>query len=350
VYLLPEPLEVEAIDPEDEFIPLLSPISITTANPVFDDDSFRDRSERLVQRHLIASVPDPVDRETEIQQILMKISAQQQLRSEPDLEWIQTIADVGNSSDGHTFEKLVRRSFIKLGFTNSSTNPKMSLDPEATGGAGGLDLYCEKPYPVIGECKATKTENVSDRTPSQLIKHGHNFLGTEEYENSIKIILAAGKLNSYARRTAEKNKMNVIRPETVQQLMEMAAHYPGSIDLFQLKECLEKGDFGEAADNKVLKFIDDIKKAIKLRSHVVKFVKYHLKEKVKKEYAPVPAFYPAYPYSDPPQELSEQQLYEILIELSSPLTGYLGRIKEEGSDEYQFYFIREMPEIDSQSS
>ncbi|MEB3885656.1 DUF1802 family protein [Lyngbya sp. CCY1209] len=563
VYLLPEPLEVEAIDPEDEFIPLLSPISITTANPVFDDDSFRDRSERLVQRHLIASVPDPVDqeidiaasmmeisaspparsdsdlewiqtiadvgnssdghafeklvrksfiklgftnsntdpkmsldpeatggaggldlyceepysvigeckatknekvsdgtpsqliklgykffskekydnsikiifaggkltkdanqtaegnrinvirpetlqqlieiaenypdsidlsrlkeclengdfgeaadtklsqfiekvngdilelssppetadRETEIQQILMRISAQQQLRSDPDLEWIQTIADVGNSSDGYTFEKLVRKSFIKLGFTNSSTDPKMSLDPEATGGAGGLDLYCEKPYPVVGECKATKTENVPDGTPAQLIKHGNNFLGKEGYENAVKIILAAGKLNSFARRTAEGNQMNVIRPETLQQLMEMAAKYPGSINLCQLKECLEKGNFGEAADDKVLEFIGDIKKEIKLRSHLVCICKEHDLKPEKPEN--IDYIKGSCGSPDNPEELkkkSKDELREILIELSSPLTGYLGRIKEEGSDEYQFYFIREMPEIDSQSS
>jgi len=353
VYLLPEPLEIEAIDPEDEFIPLLPSISVTTAEPVFDDNSFRDRCERLVQRQAIASVPEPVDQETEIQQILMKISAQQQLRSDPDWEWIQTIADVGNSSDGHTFEKLVRKSLIKLGFTNSSTDPKMSLDPDSTGGSGGLDFYCEQPYPVVGECKATKTENVPDGTPAQLVKLGQKILNKtndgvyyDQYKRCIKIIFAAGKLTKDANQTAEGNQMNVIRPETLQQLMDMAANYPGSINLFQLKECLEKGNFGEAADDKVLKFIDDIKTAIKLRSHVVKFVKEHLKEKVKKEYAPVHAFHPAYPYSDPPEELSEPELHEILIELSSPLTGYLGRIKEEGSDEYQFYFIREMDEIE----
>ncbi|WP_198920685.1 hypothetical protein, partial [Anaplasma marginale] len=56
------------------------------------------------------------------------------------------MAKVGNSSDGNEFEKLVRKGLIKLGFGNSNTNPKTSLDPDATGGAGGIDFYCETPY------------------------------------------------------------------------------------------------------------------------------------------------------------------------------------------------------------
>lgn len=46
--------------------------------------------------------------------------------------------------------------------------------------------------------------------------------------------------------------------------------------------------------------------------------------------------------SDPPKPLTPDQLKDILIELSSPLTGYLGRQKgEDGSD--RFYYLRDLP-------
>jgi len=106
------------------------------------------------------------------------------LKPDRDLDWIQQIAAVGNSSDGNEFEKLVRKGLILLGFSNDNTNPQISLDPEATGGAGGLDFYCASPYPVVGECKATKTEKVPDGTAAQLIKLGYKHL-QERYDDCV---------------------------------------------------------------------------------------------------------------------------------------------------------------------
>jgi hypothetical protein len=54
------------------------------------------------------------------------------------------------------------------------------------------------------------------------------------------------------------------------------------------------------------------------------------------------AFHGAYAISNPPVPLKTNALQEILIELSSPLTGYLGRNKgRDGSD--RFYFLRDLP-------
>jgi hypothetical protein len=42
-------------------------------------------------------------------------------------------------------------------------------------------------------------------------------------------------------------------------------------------------------------------------------------------------------------ELEDKELYDILIELSSPLTGYLGRIKEDFWKKDRFYYLRDLP-------
>jgi hypothetical protein len=161
--------------------------------------------------------------------------------------WIDEIAAVGNSSDGNEFEKLVRKSLRLLGFDNSINNYQASLNTDATGGAGGLDFYCDTPYPVVGECKATKTESVPDSTPAQLVKLGLKILG-EQYNECIKILMVAGKLNSHAKQTTIGNSMNVIRPETLQKLVQLKANYPGAIDLLALKPYLALEPFGEDAD------------------------------------------------------------------------------------------------------
>ncbi|TAF68514.1 MAG: DUF1802 domain-containing protein, partial [Oscillatoriales cyanobacterium] len=46
--------------------------------------------------------------------------------------------------------------------------------------------------------------------------------------------------------------------------------------------------------------------------------------------------------SNPPKQLSREELHEILVELSSPLTGYAGRIKGESLGRDRFYFLRDL--------
>lgn len=247
-----------------------------------------------------------------------------------DKDWIQQIAAVGNSSDGNEFEKLVRKGLMLLGFYNDNSNPQISLDPEATGGAGGLDFYCASPYPVVGECKATKTEKVPDGTAAQLIKLGYKHL-QERYDDCVKLIIAAGELTLAARQTAEGNKISVISPEILQCLVEMQAKYPGCIDLMKLKECFQ-GAYG-LADEQVAQYLQVVRGEIELRSGIVELVKNYL-ENSKSESAGVENLHGAYVTYNPSQSLTPEQLQEILIELSSPLTGYLGRKGD------RFYFLR----------
>ncbi len=258
-----------------------------------------------------------------------------------EYDWIQTIALSGNSSDGYCFEKRVRQSFIQLGFTNTLNNIRASLDPDATGGAGGIDIYCAKPFPIVGECKASKHEKVPDGVAAQLLRLGTAHLGKERFESSIKIIFAAGILTNPAENTAKEYQINVMRPETLQRLVELKVNHPGAIDLLELKPCLETAPFGTDADAKVNEFIDRIEQRIKVRSHIVSTLKTYLEIRQEAETG-IDKFSGFFYGSHPPQQLGDRELYDILIELSSPLTGYLGRTKGNTWKDDRFYFLRDL--------
>jgi len=355
IYRLTQPVAIP-VNPNPRFVPMPQPLTVTESLPVLSDRIFTQRCRQMQERkpplhpeleelqsaiaQLSASNPTAKELDQDIKVFLGWGSNQPAKQPDPDLAWIQKIAEVGNSSDGQEFEKLVRRSLIKLGFTNSNRNPKTSLDPNATGGAGGIDFYCEKPYPVVGECKASKKESVPNSVTAQLIHLGHTHLGRAEFERAIKLIVAAGPLTDPARKAAIENQMNVIRPETLQRLVEFKEKYKGAIDLFKLERVLQQAPFG-LADDKVNSAIDKISRDIKLRSHIVQLVKDYL-EKTGFERVSVHALHGAYAISNPPQPLQPEALHEILVELSSPLTGYLGRIKGDDWGRDRFYFLRDL--------
>lgn len=349
VYLLSQPIEIP-VNPQSQFIGLPDPLKVSVDLPVLNDRTFAQRKRQL-EKLEPALHPELEELQSAIASLSISQPAAKQLDNDIkaflgwssdkaanpldlDLPWIHKIAEVGNSSDGHTFEKLVRRGLLKLGFTGSS------LNPNATGGAAGMDFYTEQPYPIVGECKATKTEKVTDGTPAQLLKIGMNHLGKFQYDNSIKLIVAAGELNFYASRTATENQMNVISPETLQKLVELQAHYKNSINLLELKECLQQTPFGLAED-KINTYIDKVEQSIRLRSHITQLVKNYL-ENSGIESTGVEALHGAYFGSHPPQPIKTAEMHEILIELSSPLTGYLGRIKGSDWNSDRFYFLRDL--------
>jgi hypothetical protein len=355
VYLLPQPLEMP-VHPSGNFVSLPKSLTVTDSTPVLSESIFAKRRQKLEKLeppehpeleelqsalvHLSTTNPNAKQLDAELKIFLGWSEKLPTAKPDIDLDWIKTIAEIGHSSDGNTFEKLVRKSFIKLGFANSNNKPEASLNPESTGGAGGLDFYCETPYQVVGECKATKSETVADGTPAQLIKLGHKHL-QEQYNCCIKIIMAAGQLNRHAKQTAITNHMNVIRPETLQKLVELKAKQPGSIDLLQLKPCLEQQPFGEEADAKVNRYIDGVREKLKLRSHIVQLVKDFL-ERTRSTSVEFNQLHGAYAFSMSPQPLNYEEMHEILIELSSPLTGYLGRIQSDNLERDRFYFLRDL--------
>lgn len=263
------------------------------------------------------------------------------LNNQLDSDWIGQINIVGNSSDGNEFEKLVRQSFIYLGFGNSRNNIKASLDPNATGGAGGIDIYCDSPFSLVGECKASKHESVPNSVSAQLIHLGNTHLGKDLFDRSVKIIFAAGKLTKDAAQAAIQNQINIMTPTTLQRLVTFKSQYPGAVNLHELEKCLRQESFGQDADNKVNQFIDRLEQEIKTRSHLVSILKNYLDSQQIPDIG-VEKLHGAYSVSAQQQKYSEQELYNILIELSSPLSGYLGRNRGQDWKGDRFYFLRDL--------
>nr|WP_310833607.1 hypothetical protein [Aetokthonos hydrillicola] len=230
---------------------------------------------------------------------------------------------------GTDFENITRRSLEFLGFKVDSTHK---------GGAGGLDLFCSEPYPLVGECKAGKL--IPSGTVQELIKLGGMHLGTDQFLNSAKLVIGSGNPSSDMLKAAKEWKVSIIKAMTLQKLVELKAKYPGAINLAELKQYLQSGQI----DFKIDEYIDKVHKQIHLRSHLVQLVRNYL-EHTGLESLGVDSLHGAYFSSKPPEPLKAEEIYEILLELSSPLTGYLGRVKGEGWKSDRFYFLRDLPGI-----
>ncbi len=112
-------------------------------------------------------------------------------------------------------------------------------------------------------------------------------------------------------------------------------NFKQNIPVLELKDYLTAGQI----DGKIDEYIEKVKQDIKLRSQVIEAVK-KLGElgshqptvtETRTQYNSMFA-------TDINSTLLEEKVRDLLIELSSPLTGYLGRVDE--SD--QFYFLREL--------
>jgi hypothetical protein len=136
--------------------------------------------------------------------------------------------------------------------------------------------------------------------------------------------------------------MNVIRPETLQKLVELKAKQPGSIDLLQLKPCLEQQPFGEEADAKVNRYIDDVREKLKVRSQIIQAVKQLCSDSDFPTVVEIKVQYNA-TFAATDSKLTNESVKDLTIELSSPLTGYLGRIKGDNWQSDRFYFLRDLP-------
>lgn len=89
------------------------------------------------------------------------------------------------------------------------------------------------------------------------------------------------------------------------------------------------------------KYINQVYTDINLRSHIIQLVK-NYQQNSGIDLAGVEALHGAYFGSNPLQPLQPQEMHEILIELSSPLTGYLGRVKGQDWKSDRFYFLRDL--------
>ncbi len=254
VCALPEALDVKtapACEQLYKFVPLPHHIEVTTEEPVFSSEEFVAAKEQFLSSEQDGSQPNP------------SLKPEKKVPIPPTIEeilessdWAEKIAEYGNSSDGHTFEKLVRKGLVELGFSNSSEQLAASLNPKATGGAGGLDFYADQPYKIVGECKASKTHRINSDAATQLVRLGLQNLQHDEYPNCVKIVVAAGQLTAGADKIARGHRINIIRPEVMQRLVTSKLTLENDFDLFQLKGALETEPFGENANQKVDQHID----------------------------------------------------------------------------------------------
>jgi hypothetical protein len=353
VYLLPQPLEMP-VHPSGNFVTLPSSLTLNDSTPVLSDNIFAKRRRKLEKleppehpelEELQSSIallsttnPNAKQLDEELKVFLGWSEISLTTQPDPDLDWIKTIAALGNRTKeldadksnyqaGTDFENVVRDSLEFLGFT---------VDYAHKGGAGGLDLFCSNPYPLVGECKAGK--KIPNDTAVQLLNLGTLRLQNPELLKQVtKLIIGPGEPTSQLTKVAEIHGMSIINPETLEKLVKLQSKYRNAVDLFKLKQYLKGG----RSDAEVEKYIEQVEQEIEVRSHVLFVLKKYL-ETTGFERASVDSLMGAHSMSDPPKQLSREDLHEILIELSSPLAGYAGRIKGDGLGSDRFYFLRDL--------
>ena len=353
VYQLPKAIEVPD-KKNSQFIALPQPLTVAQTKPVLNDRLFAIRKHQLETRQpplhpelqelqsalasLTITNPAAKQFDQDIKAFLGWTTEELIQQPDPDIAWINNIAALGDRSKeqdegksnyqaGTDFENIVRKSLEFLGFT---------VDDFHRGGAGGVDVFCSKPYPLVGECKAGK--KIPNTTAVQLLNLGTLRLQSQElFEQATKLIIGPGEPTTQLKDAAKVHSMTIINPETLEKLVKLQTNYPNSVDLFQLKEYLKVGQ----SDLEVEKYINKVNQDIKLRSQLVQLVKKYL-ENTGFERASVDSLHGAFSATSL-NKLQPQEMHEILIELSSPLTGYLGRIKGENWRRDRFYFLRDLP-------
>ena len=355
VYHLSKPIEILPKG-KNQFIPLPKHLNVSDANPVLTDNIFATRKHQLekleppthpeLEEFLGVLSPLALSNlaanklEEDIQVFLGWNTQQVNQQVNSNLAWINDIAALGNRSKeeegsksnyqaGTDFENISRKTLEFIGF---------KVDESYKGGAGGLDLYCSEPYPVVIECKSGKS--IPNRSVEELLKLGGTHLGADKVLDSPKLIIGPNNTNAtrHTLKAAKEWKVSIIKAMSLQELAELKAQYPGSINLIELKKYLEAG----VIDHKIQEYINEVKKDIEVRSHLVQLVKDYL-QKSNMDSTGVEALHGVYFGSNPPQQLNTKEMHEILIELSSPLTGYLGRIKSNEWKNDKFYFLRDLP-------
>ncbi|MFN5261231.1 MAG: DUF1802 family protein, partial [Pseudanabaena sp.] len=202
VYKLSNPIQVQQ-QSTGNFVPLPESITIFEKIPILDDEQFQqiqDQSKDLELSIISSQFPDiALDDEDflRINSNILSAETQEVIDEEnqinDSLSWIKTISKLGDRSikedkgksnyqAGTDFENIVKDSLEFLGFT---------IDEAHKGGAGGLDLFCSKPYPLTGECKAGKS--IPNGAVKQLVALGGAHLGVDKFiKSSVKLVIGAG--------------------------------------------------------------------------------------------------------------------------------------------------------------
>ncbi|MBN3892870.1 MAG: DUF1802 family protein [Nostoc sp. JL31] len=363
VYQLPQLQEI-SVNPNiqeklGKFVSLPNSLTVSEATPILNDRTFAQRKHQLEKlepslyheleelQSAIASlsISQPAAKQLDDDmKVFLGWSSEKLIKQpDPDLAWINNIAALGNRSKqedewknnyqaGTDFENIVRDSLEFLGFT---------IDYAHKGGAGGLDLFCSKPYPLFGECKAGK--KIPNPTAVQLLNLG-TLRRPDLFNQATKLIIGPGQATTQLQDAAKVHNMAIINPETLEKLVKLQSNHRNSIDLFKLKEYLKAGQ----SDEEVEKYIDQVYKEMSLRSQIITVVKELSEQDNQSSKATHQGFtvtetrvhYNANTTHNP--KLNDEAVHDLLIELSSPLTGYLGRIKGSDWKSDRFYFLRNL--------
>ena len=324
VYQLPEPIAIpwnpSHRDRLGAFIPLGGvDIPTNTDRPILDDNTFNKLLKNLKERH----VPDLIE------QCLERLKEPPKPVVIPD--WINTIISLGNRSKeedtgksnyqaGTDFENIVKQSLEFLGFT---------IDEAHKGGAGGLDLYCSAPFPLVGECKAGK--KIPNATTKQLAGLGITKLGFDGYKNAAKLIIGSGDPTPPMLEDARQHHIIIMNPETLEALVQLKAHYPGSVNLRELEPILKSGDISQ-----VEQYIANTRRQIELRRQILTALEIY-QTNTQQESVSLQELRGAHNMQSPKIPLEELHLERLLYELSSPLLGHIGRTGD------RYYHIRNLP-------
>ncbi|HAZ46162.1 MAG TPA: DUF1802 domain-containing protein [Cyanobacteria bacterium UBA11369] len=360
VYLLSQPIEIpvhpNARDKKGKFIPLPQRLMVSDSSPVLSDRIFTHRRHQLENRlppphpeleelqAAVAQLNTPAAKQLneQIQIFLGWKKTENNRKNNPDLDWIKTITSLGDRSKeldqgksnyqaGTDFENIIKRSLEFLGFT---------VDYFHKGGAGGVDVFCEQPYPLVCECKAGK--KIPNQTAVQLLNLGTLRLKSKElFQQAAKLIIGPGEPTAQLKEAAKVHNMTIINPETIEALVNLQNKYRNSVDLFKLKEYLKPGQ----SRDEIQKYIELVEQEIKLRSQIVQAV-HQLANQEENLDNPQKSFSVTeirvhYNATQNPK-LTDQIVRDLLVELSSPLTGYLGRNKGSDSLSDRFYFLRHL--------
>lgn len=333
-----------------KLIRLPGPYSATNDLPVLNDLTFKRRKNQL-ENLLPPLYPELEKLHSKLAQLSSVDSAVEKLKQDISTflgwarqpfknhhaQWIKTIVSLGDRSieeenqrksnyqAGTDFENVVRQSLEFLGF---------HVDEAYKGGAGGLDLFCSEPYPLTGECKAGR--KIPSGTIEELIKLGGMHLNPDSFLKSAKLVIGPGNPTSDVLMAAQNWRVSIMNPQSLQQLVELHAKYPNSINLVALKDYLLPGQI----DNKINEYIKNTLNEIRLRSQIVKSVNEILDPSLDYKDCAVGEVRAHHNAKYQPK-LTDDQVKEFLIELSSPLAGYLGRRKDDRGND-RFYFLRDL--------
>ncbi len=212
----------------------------------------------------------------------------------------------------------------------------------------------------MGECKATASDtNSVGRPVRQLQNLGTQWLGIEDYNGSVKLVIAAGKISPHDEQLANSSKTNVIRPKTFQALVALKARYEELFNPSDLEETLRAEPFGKAADEKLSSKIEGWKtifedqematlehaKEWQRGRQVVQTVKELSEQAIYKERRGFSVVEVRSHYNAKYQPcLKDEDIENVLSGLTAPFSaGCLG--KHQSLDRDRYYFRKDMPQL-----